>query len=216
MTETIDEAWRRRTSRAGAVDFTMMYVAHDAFTRDLDRLVQAAREGRAAAPEAQATWAMFNRQLHTHHRAEDASLWPRVRAAELDAEDLAVLDAMEDEHGRLDPLLERVDEGMRRRADPVDDLVQLTALLTAHMRHEEEAALPIVERRIGPAGWAAFGADIRAAQGGLAAGRQYLTWVLDGAPAAARASVLHVLPPPVRLLFRRVWEPAYQRSVRLR
>ena len=216
-TETTAEAWRRRTTRPRAVDFTMMYVAHDAFNRDLGRLLRAARAGQAHSPEAQATWAMSSRQLHTHHTAEDTSLWPRVRAVDLDAEDLAVLDAMEEEHGRLDPLLERIDAAIGR-ADPsalVGDLGDLSTLLAGHMRHEEEAALPVVERRIGAAGWAAFGQDVRAAQGGLKAGRQYLTWVLDGVAEPARSAVLGVLPPPVRLLLRRVWEPAYRRSVHL-
>jgi hypothetical protein len=215
-TETIAEAWRRRTARPGAVDFTMMYVAHDAFARDLARLLRAAQQGRAGSPAARATWAMFSRQLHTHHRAEDASLWPKVRAVDLDAQDLAVLEAMEDEHARLDPLLARIDTAIEAGSAPAKaELAELANLLGGHMRHEEEAALPIVERRIGAAGWAAFGQEIRRAQGGLKAGRAYLTWVLDGAPEPARAAVLAVLPAPVRLLLRRVWEPAYRRSVRL-
>ena len=40
--ETRAEAWERRAGLRGAVDFTMMYVGHDAFCRDLDRLTAAA------------------------------------------------------------------------------------------------------------------------------------------------------------------------------
>lgn len=87
--------------------------------------------------------------------------------------------------------------------------------LAAHMRHEEEAAPPLVERRIGAAGWSAFGKQVRRAQRGIRAGAQYLPWVLDGAPEQARTAVLSILPPPAPALCRRVWEPKYRRSVHL-
>ena len=217
-TETVAEAWRRRTTHKVAVDFTMMYVAHDAFNRDLARLVEAARAGKANSPEAKATWAEFSKQLITHHHAEDESLWPRVREAIKDVDEFDVLEQMQAEHETLDPLIERIDDALAvgEYGTLAADLDKLATHLAAHMRHEEEAALPIVARRIGTAGWAAFGKDIRRAQGGIKAGRTYLPWVLDGAPELARTTVLRVLPPPVRVLYRRVWEPAYQRSIRLR
>ena len=40
-TESRADAWTRRQSLTGSVDFTMMYVAHDAFNRDLERLIGA-------------------------------------------------------------------------------------------------------------------------------------------------------------------------------
>ena len=36
--ETRTEAWKRRAALAGEVDFTMMYIAHDAFNRDFTQL----------------------------------------------------------------------------------------------------------------------------------------------------------------------------------
>ena len=81
--------------------------------------------------------------------------------------------------------------------------------LAAHMRHEEQAALPLVERR------SAIGKQVRRAQGEIRAGARYLPWVLDGAPEQARTAVLSILPPPARALCRRVWEPKYRRSVHL-
>jgi hypothetical protein len=83
------------------------------------------------------------------------------------------------------------------------------------MRHEEEAALPLVERRIGAAGCSAFGTHVCRAQGGIRAGAQYLPWVLDGVPKQARPAVLSILPPPARVLCRPVCEPKYRRSVHL-
>jgi hypothetical protein len=36
---------------------------------------------------------------------------------------------------------------------------------------------------------------------------RYLPWVLNGASADMRTKVLGLLPPPARVLYRRVWEP---------
>jgi hypothetical protein len=95
QTETPTQAWSRRTAQAGEVDFTMMYVAHDAFNRDLARLLAAARAGEGFSPAALATWQLFSRQLHTHHTAEDTALWPRLRDAVEVEDEQALLDEME-------------------------------------------------------------------------------------------------------------------------
>jgi hypothetical protein len=63
--ETASQAHQRRAGIAGGIDFTMMYIAHDAFNRDLDRLLAAADADRAQSPAAVATWQSFSRQLHT-------------------------------------------------------------------------------------------------------------------------------------------------------
>jgi iron-sulfur cluster repair protein YtfE (RIC family) len=216
-TETVRDAWQRRAALKGDVDFTMMYVAHDAFNRDLTRLVKASQEGRGFTPEADATWRMFSQQLHTHHTAEDTSLWPRLRAVVTAADEIAILDAMEAEHAELDPLLERVDVALadRRESALVDELGELRARLAAHMRHEEDAALPLLERRLGAPGWAAFGQEIREQQGGLRGGAEYLPWVLDDAADHVKRQVLGLLPGPARLLYRYVWERKYRNAGRL-
>jgi hemerythrin-like domain-containing protein len=191
-----------------------MYVAHDAFARHLERLVSAIEQGSAATPGTSARWALFKKQLHIHHTAEDVSLWPRLRAAVSRSDELAVLDAMEHEHAQIDPQLERVDAAFATggAADPAASVRDLIASLGAHMRHEENEALPLVETHLGPAGWAAFGRDIRKTQG-LRGGAVYFPWLLDGAPEPTAAKVLGVLPPPVRFPYRRVWAPRYRRSV---
>lgn len=63
---------------AGTVDLTVMYAAHDAFRRDLERLGDAAADGTAFTPQVRAGWDNFRHQLHIHHTAEDSDLWPRV------------------------------------------------------------------------------------------------------------------------------------------
>jgi iron-sulfur cluster repair protein YtfE (RIC family) len=216
QTETPTQAWSRRAAHAGEVDFTMMYVAHDAFNRDLARLVTAARAGTGFSPAAVATWQLFSGQLHTHHTAEDTALWPRLRDAVESEEERELLDEMEAEHGDLDPRLERIEAAFADRVAYrlVLELEGLAAGLAAHMRHEEDAALPLVERRIGAAGWRAFSLEIRDRNGGIKGGALYLPWVLDGATDDVKKRVLKVLPPPARLLYRG-WERRYRNAGRL-
>lgn len=208
--------WGERIPLAGNVDFTLMYIAHDAFARDLARLRATLAREHLATPAAQASWRMFERQLHVHHTTEDTALWPRLRAVDLSAAETAVLDDMEREHAAIDPWLEAVADGFAQQdAAALAESVQALAVgLLAHMRHEEQAALPLVDVHLGQRGWDAFGAQVRKTQG-LRGGAAYLPWVLDEAPAAARTTVLNMLPPPVRLVYRRVWEPRYARGVHL-
>jgi hypothetical protein len=180
----------------GKVDFTMMYVAHDAFTRDVHRMAVASERGLAWTPETQAGWAMFTKQLHVHHTTEDTSLWPQLRAQPLRPDEVAILDQMETEHAQIDPELERVDRALAEH-DPkrlVDSVHTLAASLMAHMRHEENEALPLIDTHLGPSGWDAFGREIRKTQGGLRGGATYLPWVLDGASLSMQADVLALLP----------------------
>jgi hemerythrin HHE cation binding domain-containing protein len=215
-TETPVEASRRRALLRGSVDFTMMYVAHDAFNRDVARLVDAAERGRGFMPAAEATWRSFSRQLHIHHTAEDAALWPRLHEV-VSGDEAGILASMEAEHAAIDPRLERIDAtfGDRNSAVLLSELRALGAELAEHMKHEEQSALPLLERRLGAAGWEAFTAEIRQRVGGIKGGAQYLPWVLDEAEPATKSKVLKTLPPPARVLYRTVWEPRYRKSPRL-
>ena len=100
-------------SAAAAIDFTMMYVTHDAFRRDLGRLKVAARAGTAQAPGVRAGWENFKAQPSSHHSVEDTDLWPRVsRAAAARPSGLALLAEMAAEHAQIDPLLAAVDDAL--------------------------------------------------------------------------------------------------------
>ncbi len=210
----IDDVHAERRVLAGEVDFSMMYAAHDAFNRHLQRLAAGLEHGTPALAGVTTRWALFAEQLHIHHTAEDASLWPRLRAAVRAPAELAVLTAMEHEHAALDPLLDRVETALAAADRPgaAAAVRELAASLGAHMRHEENEALPLVETHLGRAGWAAFGRDIRKAQG-LRGAAVYFPWLLDAAPDATKAQVLGSVPPPIRLLYRRVWAPRYRRSL---
>ncbi|MFR0355420.1 hemerythrin domain-containing protein [Streptomyces sediminimaris] len=200
-------------SKQKVIDFTPMYASHDAFRRDLERLAAAVAEGRAATPAVHAGWENFKHQLHIHHTAEDGELWPRVRERVAGRpSDLALLDAMEAEHSRIDPLLAAVDAALAGRAAELPDLVRaLGATLDDHLKHEEDSALPLMRDVLTPADWAGFTGRMRRTQG-LRGAALFVPWITDGAPAADRAAFLGALPPPVRVLNRLFWESGYRRK----
>jgi iron-sulfur cluster repair protein YtfE (RIC family) len=205
----------RRRPLQGKVDFTLMYAVHDAFHRDLRYLAAAVEANQTADPAVRAGWAIFKNQLHVHHTAEDTSLWPPLRQKVTRPGETAVLDAMEAEHARIDPLLAQVDTSLAAPGHPglADNATALAQTLADHMRHEENQALPLVETHLGPGGWAAF----RKATGkiqGLRGGAEFFPWMLDGASADTSKRVLRMLPPPARLLYRAAWRPRYARTPR--
>lgn len=194
-----------------AIDFTMMYVTHDAFRRDLGRFSAAAAACTTDARGVRAGWENFKAQLLLHHSVEDTHLWPRVRrAAASRPEGLALLGEMEAEHAQVDPLLAAVDDAL---ANPANDLTahiaELASALEAHLKHEEDAALPLIQSVCTPADWRAFAVEMRRRQG-VKGAAVYVPWILDDAPPGRQQRFLAALPPPVRAISRILWEPRYR------
>src|SRR6266536_3579559 len=183
------------------LDLTLMVAFHDAFRRDLAHLAHATSRHRAQLDEP-------NRRT-----AEDADLWPRMRTHLADRPDeLALLQAMQDEHARIDPLLAGVDGaladqdgGHQRLGDTVD---ALAGELHGHLRHEERDALPLIDQSLTQAEWQAFGNDQRR-RIGLRGAAQLFPWLLDEASPEQVKAVLAGLPPPLRVVYRRIWQPRY-------
>lgn len=197
-------------SERETLDFTMMYATHDAFRRDLNRLESAV--GKAGTPLVRAGWENFKTQLLIHHSVEDTDLWPRVlHSAAGRPRDLALLADMEAEHARLDPLLAAVDEALTGGAATLaDHLHEVSKVLGDHLTHEEDSALPLMQSVLPPGDWDRFSTAMARRQGVRGAAR-YVPWVLDGRPPADQQRVLALLPAPVRLINRLVWQPRYQR-----
>ncbi|MFI5995561.1 hemerythrin domain-containing protein [Streptomyces sp. NPDC051362] len=196
-----------------SIDLTVMYAAHDAFRRDLERLGKAAADGTADTAGVRAGWANFTRQLHIHHTAEDSDLWPRVeRRVEGRPRDVALLAEMAAEHAELDPRLTAVERALRDRSAELPCLVHaLATTLDDHLAHEERSALPLIQEVLNPEDWAAFTGRIRRTQG-LRGAAVFVPWIVDGVAPADRATFLGALPPPVRALNRLFWEPGYRRT----
>lgn len=219
----------------GDADLTIMLAAHDAFRRDLTRLVRAAAAADLSDPARRrsvaAGWELFKHELHLHHTAEDEVIWPVLRPRLAHSEHaLSVLDAMEEEHERIDPLLAAVDAAFApRREDALADVIDaLVTTLTGHLAHEERDGLPLIGVALTAAEWRSAGFKI-ARRNGLSEGGTMFAWILDGAaargdrapgdPAADAAhsdpaAALRTLPPPLRLLYRAVWKPRYNKTPR--
>lgn len=196
---------------AATIDFTMMYVTHDAFRRDLRRLKTAATAGRAQAPGVRAGWENFKAQLLLHHSVEDSDLWPRVRrAAAGRPPGLALLAEMAAEHAQVDPLLAAVDDALAHSPGNLAPAVAgLASALEWHLKHEEDAALPLIQSVCTPADWRAFAGAMRRRQGIKGAAR-YVPWILDGIAPEGQRRFLTALPAPVRVISRILWESRYR------
>ena len=202
-----------------------MLAAHQAFRRDLDRLVRAAAEAGPADPAKRqsvaAGWELFKRELHLHHTAEDELIWPVLRPRLAHSENaLSVLDAMEQEHERIDPLLAAVDSAFAPRdgadddwpgEDRLADVIEvLASTLTGHLAHEERDGLPLIGVALTSAEWRGVGRKI-ARKNGISNGAEMFAWMLDGADRQHAAATLGQLPPPLRLLYRAVWKPRFEK-----
>ncbi|MBV9452298.1 MAG: hemerythrin domain-containing protein [Streptosporangiaceae bacterium] len=207
----------------GAADLTIMYAAHDAFRRDLVSLARAAG-GDLSDPAKQqsvaAGWEVFKRQLHVHHTSEDEFIWPvlRTKFARSDSA-LSVLDAMEQEHAQIDPLLAAVDDAFaRRRADVCFDRLAdvvdvLVTSLTDHLDHEEREGLPLIGTGLTGAEWRKVGRRI-GLKNGLSEGSQMFAWMLSDAGSDRTKQTIAQLPPPLRVLYRAVWKPRFEKTPR--
>jgi hypothetical protein len=233
----------------GDADLTIMLAAHDAFRRDLTRLARVAAAADLSDPARRqpvaAGWELFKRELHMHHTAEDELIWPALRQRLAHSQHaLSVLDAMEEEHGRIDPLLAAVDAGFAaagrggadenlgggadrgtagagRGADDdwpgVDRLADVIDVLASTLTGH----LAHEERDGLPLiGVALTAGEWRkvgfriARQNGMSAGSEMFAWMLDGADHSGAAATLGQLPPPVRLLYRTVWKPRFAKTPR--
>jgi len=205
----------------GDADLAIMLAAHDAFRRDLTRLARAAAAADPSDPARRrsvaAGWELFKRQLHLHHTAEDEVIWPAMRPRLAHSENaLSVLDAMEAEHERIDPLLAAIDAAFAQPSAPgrlADVIDVLTSTLTGHLAHEERDGLPLIGVGLTAAEWRGVGFKI-ARRNGLSEGGEMFAWILDGAAGQDAAATLRTLPPPVRLLYRAVWKPRFNKTPR--
>jgi iron-sulfur cluster repair protein YtfE (RIC family) len=197
---------------AEPIDVTIMHSTHDAFRRDLTRLVAAADAGRAGTPTVMAGWENFKRQLHVHHTVEDAVLWPRLSAAVAGRpNDTELVAQMEAEHASLDPLLTVVDEAVVGQRSNLQELARrLSGVLGDHMRHEENSALPLIQEVLTPQDWNAFRKAMARRQGPSGAA-VYVPWILDDATPEQRRRFLSAMPAPLGLVNWAVFEPRYRR-----
>lgn len=180
---------------AGDIDLAGMYLMHHAFRRDLDLFAAATgatpEHDRACWARLAARWALLADVLHKHHRGEDEGLWPLLRERATGSDAPAVLDAMADEHERIDPLLAACADGLATMAaggDGADrerlhtNTSALREALGAHLVHEERDAMALVQAHLSVADWERVDREHFAAAYRPRDVPAVLGWVLDGLP----------------------------------
>jgi hemerythrin-like domain-containing protein len=213
---------------SGDADLTIMTAAHHALRHDLAALARAAQRSGGRGPESQpfvaAGWELFKRQLHLHHTAEDELIWPALRERlGHSADALSVLDEMETEHQRIDPLLVAVDAAFASAAGPAgsqptadllaDAVDALAAALSGHLTHEEKDGLPLIGVALTASEWRRVGFKIARANG-LSASGEMFSWLLSSATPGQVRAITGQLPPPARVLYKTVWKPRFEKTER--
>ncbi|KQU68272.1 hemerythrin domain-containing protein [Phycicoccus sp. Root101] len=197
----------------GPVDMTMMYVMHHAFRRDLAAFAAAAAatpaQARTTWRALAARWELFAAALHHHHTGEDTGLWPLL-LERTDEVGRATLQAMEDEHAEIDPILSACSAGFARLASQADDdaraglAIRLTAAkssLGRHLEHEETEAIAIIQQVMTAQEWhdleeTHFRSGLRTAEV-LA----LVPWAMHRVPAPLRRSVFATTGRPHHLMW---------------
>lgn len=205
----------RQPSESG--DLLMMYAFHDGLRRDVAAVAKSAAVAGDDPQRLTVThfgWDLFKRFLVIHHTAEDEILWPRMREL-LDGDrsgDLELLDAMEEEHDTIDPLIAAIDAALADveggHAGLGDTVDAFATALNAHLSHEEGDALPLMSRELPRTDWLRFADSQRNGVGqGLAP--RYVPWLLDGATPERTDQILGLFPPPVIAQYRNAWGKQY-------
>jgi hypothetical protein len=197
-------------------DVSFMRALHAALRRDLSRLRDAAAQldgSGGAPPPVLAGWDAFRAQLDNHHSAEDDDLWPVLRGELSDPGDLASVDAMVEEHRHIPPALADVDAALRGGGELTAPVELLSAVVLDHLAHEEREVLPLIEQHLTRAQWRAFLHKERSRRSPRER-PEFLTWILDDAGEQDAAAVLAEMPPPARLVYRRVLRPRYDAQPR--
>jgi hypothetical protein len=199
-----------QTATAAEPDLSAFLLSHAGFRVEFGRLAEvigAARDARhAALIEDQIDFLLS--YLRHHHADEDAWAWPLLRARAPGS--VPLLDALEKQHERIDPLLVIAADRSLPTVERVQALRRLHDELGHHLDDEERAAVPLIRSCVGAGEWEAHGRGVvRAYQRrrvpllfGWACGA--------GSPDLVRRA-LGDFPMSVRLLFRLRWWPAYRR-----
>jgi hemerythrin-like domain-containing protein len=212
------------TVTAGAKpDINEMRVIHRVFRRELSALPGLLRrtpDGDAARAQVVGRHAQFILTgLHLHHTGEDENLWPLL--LERAAPSTELITTMQAQHERVHEYVERAQQQLdawRRTPSSAagEELAatveQLNQALFEHLDQEEREILPLAEQYVTVEEWAKLGEH----------GRDSMTReelpimfgaILEEADPQERASMIALLPPPIRLLMRTLGAWKYRRYI---
>lgn len=127
---------------------TMLLLSHHAFRRDMARLLHAVQQIEAGDhsrdAEIKKEWeTSYRAALHGHHVFEDTHMFPDLRKQHPELG--AALDALTEQHHKIDPILDRGDQAFADLAHPEKAqaaLQELKSLLDQHLGFEEAEITP--------------------------------------------------------------------------
>lgn len=191
-------------------DLAGFLLAHAAMRAEYGRLAAACRRVRDAAHAQliEDQIALTLDLLHHHHTVEDELVWPLL--GERVPEARPALAALEAEHERIDPLIERARDTRIPLPERAVTLQELHEALKAHLDAEERDAVPLLQRHLSRSDWDRV--EERAG-GGTSRSRLPLIygWFASVADHEQRALALRTVPLVVQWLFRLFWWPSYRR-----
>jgi Hemerythrin HHE cation binding domain len=194
------------------LDMTTMFTIHDAFRRNLVEIARVADHDGSPGLQSQLGWELFKKFLVVHHQTEDDVVWPVLRAhVKDDPGRVAVVDELEAEHSGIEPWFTAIDTALGYRGEDsptlADFVGELATRVTAHLAHEEDDGLALIDEFLTREEWQAFAREH---------GRRlindastYVPWLLDGARPAAVENFLSTIPPPLAAAYREHWAPDY-------
>ena len=204
-----------------------MGIVHAALRRDLERVRHAVtaeplpRGAQARALGEHVVWLMDF--LHAHHRGEDGGLWPLVRDRNPAA--AALLDSLEADHQRVDPLATALSTAGSRyaesisneaRVELVESIDALAAVLFPHLDREVDEAMPVVSAAITRAEWDEIEQTHYLKPKSLGQLGMEAHWVLDGIDDEGYQVVVHTVPWFMRLVILHGFAGRYRRAARVR
>ena len=204
-------------------DVNEMRVIHRVFRRELTALpglVRGTPDGDTVRAQVVGRHAQFILTgLHLHHTGEDQHLWPLL--LERAAPSTELINTMQSQHERVHEYVDRSQEQLdawRRTPSSTagEELAgtveQLSQVLFEHLDQEEREILPLAEQYVSAEEWARLGEH----------GRDSMTReelpimfgaILEEADPQEQASMMALLPPPIRLLMRTLGARKYRRYI---
>jgi iron-sulfur cluster repair protein YtfE (RIC family) len=191
---------------------SMNMIIHAALRRDLarfhDALAGFPAGSRPRADQLAAAWDNFADQLHRHHTSEETIFFPTFRELSVDQ---PLIDQLDAEHAAMVAALDAATRSIQAlHADPSaanagaarDAVAQLSAVLTAHLDHEERDLEPFAARYATSPQFKRAQARVRKAHDGDAG--TFMSWLVDGAESETVAALRKQIPPPVLFVLTRI------------
>lgn len=204
-------------------DVNEMRVIHRVFRRELSALpglVRRVPDGDSARAAVVARHARFVLSgLHIHHTGEDENLWPLLLARAAPPADL--VRTMQHRHERVHECVEAAqaqletwqrDAGQDAGERLAAALEELGSALFEHLDQEERDILPLAEEHVSVAEWGKLGEHGRDS---MARSELPIMFgaILEDADADERATMLALLPPPIRVFMRTLGARQYRRYI---